>query len=121
MGEGIKAPHLVTEFKSEMFDCSLKKSVPHKSSALNEKGTGNSYQVDMIKHQSFSGFNDSSRLQELVTELEELKQRKQRTQVEISGMENMTLKQRFQDILKSLNKDIVLKEMEYQNLKSQLK
>ncbi|CAH0714356.1 unnamed protein product, partial [Brenthis ino] len=121
VGESMKATHLVTEFKSEMFDCSLKKSVTHKSSALNEKGTGSSYQVDMIKHQSFSGFNDSSRLQELVTELEELKQRKQRTQVEIFGIENMTLKQRFQDILKSLNKDIVIKEMEYQNLKSQLK
>lgn len=66
-----------------------------------------------ISHQS----NEKGlKLQQLAEELEELKQRRQRTQLEIAGMENMTLRQRFQDVLQTLNKDIVYKEMEYQNL-----
>lgn len=59
------------------------------------------------------------KLQQLAAELEELKQKKQRTQHEIAGMENISLRQRFQDVLHNINKDIMYKENEYQRLLSQ--
>lgn len=59
------------------------------------------------------------KLQQLATLLEELKQKKQRTQLEIAGMENISLRQRFQDVLQNINKDIICTENEYQRLLSQ--
>lgn len=58
----------------------------------------------------------SARIEQLSMELEELKQRRQRTQHEISGMENLALRQRFQDILHTFNQDIMYKEAEYKRL-----
>ncbi|XP_023943514.2 transcription initiation factor TFIID subunit 7-like [Bicyclus anynana] len=60
--------------------------------------------------------NMTFRIEQLRVELEELKQRRQRTRHEISGMENLALRQRFQDILHTLNQDVMYKEMEYQGL-----
>lgn len=56
------------------------------------------------------------RLEHLSAELEELKQRRQRTQHEISGIDNLALRQRFQDTLQTINQEIVYKEREYQAL-----
>ncbi|XP_073955155.1 transcription initiation factor TFIID subunit 7-like [Choristoneura fumiferana] len=60
--------------------------------------------------------NMSFRINQVKTELDELKQRRQRTQHEISGIENQALRQRFQDVLHTLNQDIMFKDMEYQGL-----
>ncbi|XP_063373989.1 transcription initiation factor TFIID subunit 7-like [Cydia amplana] len=60
--------------------------------------------------------NMSFRIEQVKAELDELKQRRQRTQHEIAGMENLALRQRFQDILHTLNQDIMYKDMEYQGL-----
>lgn len=58
----------------------------------------------------------SLRIEQLRTELEELKQRRQRTQHEMAGMENTALLQRFKNVLHTLNQDVMYKEMEYQGL-----
>ncbi|XP_023935320.1 transcription initiation factor TFIID subunit 7 [Bicyclus anynana] len=109
---------LATEFKSEMF-VSPKKKSSQRSSIPVTADTSDNYTANYgeLAHSSDSIF----KLQQLKTDLEELKQRRQRTQLEIAGMENMTLRQRFQDILKTLNKEIITKEIEFQNLKSHLK
>lgn len=58
------------------------------------------------------------KLQQLSSEIEELKLRKQKTQQEIFNLENMTLRQRFQEILHTINKDIAFKEIEFQRFLS---
>lgn len=60
--------------------------------------------------------NMTERIEQLKAEVEELKQRRLRTRHEISGIENMALRQRFEDIIHTLNQDIMYKEMEYQGL-----
>lgn len=117
-GETSRAHHFATEFKSEMFAAS--KKISQKSGASVPLDSGNQYSAE--NYRELTDNSDSiAKLQQCKADLEELKQRKQRTQLEIVGMENMTLRQRFQDILKTLNKEIISKEMELQNLKSQLK
>ncbi|KOB65243.1 Transcription initiation factor TFIID subunit 7 [Operophtera brumata] len=56
------------------------------------------------------------RIEQVRAELEELKERRKRTQHEIAGMENLTLRQRFQSTLHTLNQEVMFKEMEYQGL-----
>ncbi|XP_004929824.1 transcription initiation factor TFIID subunit 7 [Bombyx mori] len=56
------------------------------------------------------------RINQLKLEVDELKQRRQKIKLEISGIENLALRQRFQDNLHTLNQDIMYKEMEYQGL-----
>ncbi|XP_032515234.2 transcription initiation factor TFIID subunit 7-like [Danaus plexippus] len=116
-GDISKGSSFATQFKSEMFE-----SPPKMSSANRNQST--KYDSKQSGEQSSSSYPNTSssfKMQELFTELEELKQRRQRTQLEIAGMENMTLRQRFQDILKTLNKEIITKEVEYNRLKSHLK
>ncbi|XP_026501492.2 transcription initiation factor TFIID subunit 7-like [Vanessa tameamea] len=113
--------HITPETKPDLIETKKKKFNPHKSSTSMINESTVCYELDNIQQQSTSYNSSSTQLQELVTELEELKQRRQRTQLEISRMENMTLRQRFQDILKTLNKEIVMKEMEYHKLKSSSK
>lgn len=122
-----KGNRFATQFSSEMFSSSQDMhniSEPHTSGMSRQRASSSfkaneTYQSEEYLQQSND--NNSYKLQQLTTELEELKQRRQRTQLEISGMENVTLRQRFQDILQTLNKDIMYKEMEYQNLQSSLK
>ncbi|CAG5037067.1 unnamed protein product [Parnassius apollo] len=85
-------------------------SVVSKSGGMSSEDDGDYQSRDMSKD------NMQFRIEQLKTELEELKQRRQRTQHEIAGMENLALRQRFQDILHTLNQDIMYKEMEYQGL-----
>ncbi|CAH2234910.1 transcription initiation factor TFIID subunit 7-like [Pararge aegeria] len=112
---------LATEFKSEMFVTPKKKSQSQKSSKPHTVVSESSGHYSEDFRQPGNSSDSIIKLQQLKTDLEELKQRRQRTQLEIAGMENMTLRQRFQDILKTLNKEIITKEIEYQNLKSHLK
>ncbi|XP_050346759.1 transcription initiation factor TFIID subunit 7 [Nymphalis io] len=110
--------HITSDTKPDFIESKKKKVIPHKSSTSTINESNVSSELDNIQEQLTSYDSTSTQLQELVTELEELKQRRQRTQLEISKMENMTLRQRFQDILKTLNKEIIMKEMEYHKLKS---
>ncbi|KPJ09138.1 Transcription initiation factor TFIID subunit 7 [Papilio machaon] len=81
-----------------------------KSGAMSSEEEVDYHSRDMSKD------NMQFRIDQLGAELEELKQRRQRTQHEIAGMENLALRQRFQDILHTLNQDIMYKEMERQGL-----
>lgn len=108
-----KGSRPATQFSSEMFYSS--EGLPSTSETI-YKGR-EQYSIDDFL-QGHVDSNLSVKLQQLSTELEELKQRRQRTQHEISGMENMTLRQRFLEILQTLNKEIMNKEIEYQNLQS---
>ncbi|CAG5038923.1 unnamed protein product [Parnassius apollo] len=85
-------------------------TVVSKSGGMSSEDDGDYQSRDMSKD------NMQFRIDQLRTELEELKQRRQRTQHEIAGMENLALRQRFQDILHTLNQDIMYKEMEYQGI-----
>ncbi|XP_013195207.1 transcription initiation factor TFIID subunit 7 [Amyelois transitella] len=78
--------------------------------------SGMSSEDDGEFHRDMTKDNMTGRIEQLRTELEELKQRKLKTQQEIAGMENQALRQRFSEALHSLNKDIMYKEMEYQGL-----
>lgn len=128
MGEmsGKRDP-LPIEFRSHMFQSPHGRQTPKnfaghsrattpgtlgflKSGGLSSEDDGDYHSRDMSKD------NMSFRIEQLKAEVEELKQRRQRTQHEIAGMENMALQQRFQDILHTLNQDIMFKEMEYQGL-----
>lgn len=126
-GEGpSKRDTMPTQFGSHMFqspqDMAPKSFAGHsrattpaasgmsKSGGLSSEDDGDYQPRDMSKD------NMSLRIEQLRAELEELKQRRQRTQHEIAGMENLALRQRFQDILHTLNQDIMYKEMEYQGL-----
>lgn len=122
-----KAGNLATQFKSEMFrspqgTMNLSEahgsgtSSRHRDTGLTSTITSEHYSVDDYLQQPEDKDNVSYRMQQISAELEDLKQRHQRTQHEIAGMENMTLRQRFQDILQTLNQDIMYKELEYQNL-----
>lgn len=117
----IKGGDLSQELKADIFLPHRKKATTHKGNRTNKPSS--SYILDDNKQQqsTSSGNDNLTLLQELITDLEELKQRRQRTQLEISKLENMTLRQRFQDILKTINKEIIMKEMEYHKLKSQTK
>lgn len=117
----INGGDLSQELRADIFLPHKKKATTHKGNRTNKPSS--SYTLDDNKQQqSTSRGNDNlTLLQELITDLEELKQRRQRTQLEISKLENMTLRQRFQDILKTINKEIIMKEMEYHKLKSQTK
>ncbi|XP_022125599.1 transcription initiation factor TFIID subunit 7 [Pieris rapae] len=73
-------------------------------------------QMEYFEEDSRDRDNMTIRIEQLKAELDELKQRRQRTQNEIAGMENQALRQRFQETLHTLNQDIMYKEMEYQGL-----
>lgn len=111
-----------TEFSSEMFyypQTSVKNPEPGPSKGRKKQPKPSTSTADPYALGDYSHTSDIDyKLQQLALELEELKQRKQKTQQEISGLENMTLRQRFQEILQSINKDITFKEIEYQRLLS---
>ncbi|XP_068618128.1 transcription initiation factor TFIID subunit 7-like [Battus philenor] len=111
------------QFEYQMFQGhGSKKSASQSSSATPATSTvsksgGISSEEDVDYYsRNMSKDNMQVRIDELKAELDELKQRRQRTQNEIAGIENMALKQRFQEILHTLNQDIMYKEMEHQGL-----
>lgn len=116
-GSDIKGNRIATQFSSDMFyspeQLQGTSTTPHLVSFKNRE----QYSIDDFLQGNIDN-KLSVKLQQISTELEELKQRRQRTQFEISGMENMTLRQRFQDVLQTLNKEIMSKELEYQKLQN---
>ncbi|KAG6446531.1 transcription initiation factor TFIID subunit 7 [Manduca sexta] len=126
LGEPSSKPDsLPIEFDSDMFHSpqgAHSKNYPRHShsvtaaTANNIKCGGISSEEDEYQSRDMSKENMTFRIEQLKAEVEELKQRRQRTQHEIAGMENLALRQRFQDILHTLNQDIMFKEMEYQGM-----
>lgn len=121
-----KSVNLPIEFESQMFRShgqigqtskSTKYTKPSSTVSRAPKSGGMSSEDDSdYKSRDMPKENMTCRIENLKAEIEELKQRRQRTQHEIAGMENVALKQRFQDILHTLNQDIMYKDMEYQGL-----
>ncbi|CAG9137232.1 hypothetical protein JYU34_014820 [Plutella xylostella] len=126
-GRNTQNKDMPTQFRPEMFPPRhtpnkptsaghSRSATPAGHSGLSKSGMLSSEEDSEFRDSNMSKDNMEFRLEQLRTELEELKQRRQRTQHEISGMENLALRQRFQDILHTLNQDIMYKEMEYQGL-----
>lgn len=118
-----KGSMLPIEFESQMFRSQGQTSQSSKFSKPSftlsrapQSGDISSEDDSDYKSRDMSKENMTFRIESLKAEIEELKQRRQRTQHEIAGMENVALKQRFQDILHTLNQDIMYKDMEYQGL-----
>lgn len=125
IGENTSKKDYPTQFDSQMFQAgsSSKRSASHSrattpaASIMSKSGGISSEEEDQYQSsRDMSKENMQFRIDQLRAELEELKQRRQRTQHEIAGMENLALRQRFQDILHTLNQDIMYKDMEYQGL-----
>ncbi|XP_068632738.1 transcription initiation factor TFIID subunit 7-like [Battus philenor] len=119
-GLDYRGRQVITQFKSEMFSISDKasnSSVP----IMNKKSHSSASASNSFRDHQSQDYSDSTlqnmKLQLLTTELEELKLRRHKTQLEISGLQNVTLKQRFQEILQTLNNEIRFKEMEINNAK----
>ncbi|KAM3964232.1 transcription initiation factor TFIID subunit 7 [Aphomia sociella] len=117
-GGDFKNKQYTPHFGSEFYPSQRTHNISETYESTSQSAQNMDYSLDDSLIQSNEN-TMMSQIQQLSTELEELKERRHRTQQEIAGMENMTLKQRFQDILQGLNKDIMYKEMEYQNLLSQ--
>ncbi|KAG6443477.1 hypothetical protein O3G_MSEX002858 [Manduca sexta] len=124
LGEQSSRRELPIEFGSHMFQSPVahsSKNFPGHSrsvtpAATSVKGGNVSSEEEDDQSRDMSKENMTLRIEQLKAEVEELKQRRQRTQHEIAGMENLALRQRFQDILHTLNQDIMYKEMEYQGM-----
>ncbi|XP_038216941.1 transcription initiation factor TFIID subunit 7-like [Zerene cesonia] len=111
------------EFESDMFQPSHSSMIPkhHNRNVTSTITSKKAFEHSSEEEIEYNFRDDSKenmgvRIEQLRAELEELKQRRQRTQNEIAGMENLALRQRFQDTLHTLNQDIMYKEMEYQGL-----
>lgn len=113
---------LSIEFASDMFDSPLPLTSAAQSRAETPVTSG-VYKTGARSSEEDADYipdppreNMTERIEELKAEVEELKQRRLRTRHEIAGIENMALRQRFEDIIHTLNQDIMYKEMEYQGL-----
>lgn len=113
---------LSIEFASDMFDSPLPITSATQSLAETPTTSG-TYKTGARSSEEDAEYiperpreNMTERIEQLKAEVEELKQRRLRTRHEISGIENMALRQRFEDIIHTLNQDIMYKEMEYQGL-----
>ncbi|CAH2034702.1 unnamed protein product, partial [Iphiclides podalirius] len=124
-GETSSKKEYPTEFESQMFqgrnrskrsESHSRAATPAASVVSKSGGISSEEDGEYQSSRDMSKDNMQFRIDQLRAELEELKQRRQRTQHEIAGMENLALRQRFQDILHTLNQDIMYKDMEYQGL-----
>lgn len=113
---------LPIEFASDMFDSPLPLTSATESQA-ETPGPSGLYKTGARSSEEDTDYvpdppkeNMTERIEQLKAEVEELKQRRVRTRHEIAGIENMALRQRFEDIIHTLNQDIMYKEMEYQGL-----
>ncbi|XP_053623579.1 transcription initiation factor TFIID subunit 7-like [Plodia interpunctella] len=110
---------LPIEFDSHMFQTPKRSSnISSTMASTSHSRSGHLSSEDDVDYHSrgMSKENMTERIEQLRTELEELKQRRQKTQLEIASMENQALRQRFSEALHTLNKEIMYKEMEYQGL-----
>lgn len=60
-------------------------------------------------------------MEQLQAQLNELRTRRENHEMEIVNIENLTLRQRFQEILDNLLQELMEKEQEYQQLQEMLK
>lgn len=118
-----KQENLPIQFNSKMFQS--QQEIPIRTSANQTltitPGTSGYSKNDGLSSEEDGEYSrpmprDDMRIEQIKAELDELKQRRQRTQHEIAGLDNAALCQRFKDILHTLNQEIMFKEMEYQGL-----
>ncbi|XP_072938870.1 transcription initiation factor TFIID subunit 7-like [Epargyreus clarus] len=117
-----KGNFVPAQFKPDVLESTVKKQKNTQARSVAKQDPPCSSSASYEPFASHSNVNEQRQLelQQVAAELEELKLRRQRTQHEIAGLENMTLRQRFQDILQTLNRDIIVKEKEYKNLQSHI-
>lgn len=111
---------LPIEFASDMFDSPLPLIT---ATPADTPSTSGMYKPGILTSEEDDDYlreppreDMTERIAQLKAEVEELKQRRERTRHEITGIENIALRNRFQDIIHTLNQDIMFKEMEYQGL-----
>lgn len=108
---------LLTEFTSDMFrDMQNSPSLMQEMDYYQQPSTNISY-----AEQNLSKSNILARLDELQVELANLKMRRQHQEMEIENIENIALRQRFQNILERLLQEQLEKEQEKYGLEELLK
>lgn len=78
------------------------------------------YRREFMSVESSNAENIRAKMNILQVELAELKNRRHQQELEIANIENIALRQRFQDILDNLLTEQLEKEQEYQELASEL-
>ncbi|XP_077302630.1 TATA-box binding protein associated factor 7 isoform X2 [Arctopsyche grandis] len=110
-------PSFPIQFASNMFANSGSQwnsgisSSSHNVSAHQSHSATDDYQDQSLK-------NIHVRMEQLSAEMDSLRSQRMRKEQEVASMENLALKQRFQEIVDNLTQEIMDKEMEYQDLQS---
>lgn len=107
---------MLTEFSSEMFGEMQSTSNMMTMEYYQQPSSSASYST-----QHLSRNNIEQRLEEIELELADLKTRRQEQEMKIDNIENLALRQRFQDILDGLLQDQMEKEQERYELQELLK
>ncbi|EFA00911.1 transcription initiation factor TFIID subunit 7 [Tribolium castaneum] len=108
---------LLTEFTSDMFnEMQNSPSLMQEMDYYQQSSSNISY-----TEQNLSKSNILARLEELQLELDNLKMRRQHQEMEIENIENLALRQRFQNILDRLLQEQIEKEQEKYGLEELLK
>ncbi|XKL67736.1 hypothetical protein PGB90_003227 [Kerria lacca] len=114
--------------KTEMFSYEQPSSVSSTHEYSIKSETSTSYDYDVCKTDDQNKFNAEyistesanenirARMNTLQIELNELKTRRHQQELEIANIENIALRQRFQDILDNLLSEQLEKEQQYQEL-----
>ncbi|GLV43107.1 TBP-associated factor 7 [Carabus blaptoides fortunei] len=120
---------LVTEFTSEMFSVSDKADTSNlldiKDEPLEYPGYSmNQYlkpEPGLYLNEQLSKDKIYERMEQLQLQLADLRTRREQQEMEIVNIENLALRQRFQEILDNLTHELLEKEQEYQQLQEILK
>ncbi|XP_018331888.1 transcription initiation factor TFIID subunit 7 [Agrilus planipennis] len=107
---------LLTEFSSEMFREMQNSPLLQDCMDYYQQQPSVSYSTQPLSKESIL-----TRLEELQAELADLKARRQQQELEIENIENIALRQRFQDILDRLLQEQIEKETEQYQLEELLK
>lgn len=128
---------LITEFSKDMFSPSGNDNIKSESIIKEEqmRMASSSYSYDMYKEgpssddlrgdqeSEFSNMSKNdilSRINELQVQLNDLKMQQQQQEMELATIENLALRQRFQDINDRLCQEMYEKDTEIQTLQSML-
>lgn len=119
---------LVTEFTSEMFSVTQKEEIEIKEEQLEYHSFNMSQYIKQESSYSMYNMNNPipkekiyERMEQLQVELADLRVSREQKESEIVNIENLTLQQRFKDILDNLLQELLEKEREYQQLQEMLK
>lgn len=119
---------LVTEFTSEMFSVTQKDEIEIKEEQLEYHSFNMNQYIKQETSYSMYNMNNPipkekiyERMEQLQVELADLRISREQKELEIVNIENLTLQQRFKDILDNLLQELLEKEREYQQLQEMLK